>query len=101
MDCPFYSNFSDCLLELTPHAYNLINRQNAKIERLQEEINQMSDDCEMCSREYTDDVFGVLKEFAKKFREKADTVVLNKEGIIELRINDDDFDDLVKEMVGE
>lgn len=83
--------------------YEKYMEQKAEIKRLQEEINQMSDACEMCGREYTEDVFGVLKEFMKRFKKEIETTPnMNAHfRFALLRYAEQISDNLVKEMTEE
>ena len=118
--CPIYrSDTGDtCAYELAQNALDLINRQKAEIERLQQNLKEAHidikekqaeiekfthscDDCAGCT-EWQCDCWNVriqaIKEFADRLKEKA---IENYIENLIMTVDVDDIDNLVKEMVGD
>ena len=89
-NCPYQKQCDET--DLAEIALDLINRQQAEIERLQKENNQFSDIGKM----YSEIKSEAIKEFAEKLKEQA--YLTDHKVYAVLR---DDIDNLVKEMVGE
>ena len=100
-----------CVFGLAKATLDLINRQKAEIERLR---NALMGECMLsnCTRE-GEIKAEAIKEFAERFREKANITCkgqfdFNDKGCItnenistEYRISQDEFDEILKEMVGD
>ena len=125
-ECPCYKNNADCELEYD--VLKLINRQKAEIDILirkkdtlrdeiaeqQARIERLRTECgkqsvlwsehfEACFQTAKETIRPqTIKEFAERFREKADTThrsqIFSTEIEIEYKITKDEFDEIVKEM---
>ncbi len=110
-ECPYFTSDEECLYRLIPETLNLINRQKAKIDSLQQDNNLLRvrlDDCER-------DIIPKLKYSLKRANEYGmaiDKTAMQhyKEGVQDLaqRLHDmtkmpsdDDIDYYVKELTGE
>ena len=91
-ECPFYTATAKCTEDLRESVLDLINRQNAEIERLREIANHK---CQKCvSRTIECAKSEAIKEFAERLKEKLqwDVEFDNK------LVFESDIDNLVKEM---
>lgn len=91
--CPFYCTVPACSRYLAQFALDLINRQQAEIEKLQKENERFADIGKMYSEVRAE----VIKEFANRLTDKADLIKANAFES-RLAIWQDDIDNLVKEM---
>ena len=104
-DCPLYEQPMDCLLKLSKPTLDLINRQKAEIERLEEEKEELRASIEMFTeigKMYSELKADAIKEFAERLKDyyikdkrykrpHASTMIIFLFDLI---------DKLVKEMVG-
>ncbi len=74
-----------------------IEKQNAEIERLEQENHHFADIGKM----YSEVKAEVIKEFAERLKEEADGYDFCGDGVIYQMVDIDDIDNLVEEMVGE
>ena len=93
---------STCVFGLAKQVLDINDRQKAEIERLHKEVDRLS----QCVMYHDGQVVDAIKEFAEKFKEKAGSIVTSCQGyeIYETKqyqISAINFDNLVKEMVGE
>ena len=116
--CPleFMEDDKGCIAEVI----NLINRQKAEIERLEDLVyhaeNEAANDRDLYKEEidrfkkhivfeiesaYDRGKKAAVKDFAERLKKAKYIAKDNKEGKLHLLIELDEFDDLVKEMVGE
>ena len=97
-ECSLCPLFRKCptSFELQKQALDLINRQQAEIERLQTENNQFADIGKLYSEIKTE----AIKEFAERLKEN-----LIEESYDDVQffkvVGESDIDNLVKEMVGD
>lgn len=96
------TEYATVRLDTLTNALALINRQKAKIERLEEENAKVH---KIIPKMIETAKAEAIKEFAEKFKEKAGSVVTSCQGIEiyetkQYQISAVDFDNLVKEMVG-
>ena len=98
-NCPLYvKGDGDCINIVKQGALDLINRQQAEIERLKAEARAVDKDLQKLDRPLIEIRAEAIKEFAEKLKEKA--YKPNPYPYIEI-VTKDDIDNLVKEMVGE
>ena len=111
-ECPYYLEDTDeCLGDNNADILDLINRQKAEIERLKEDCDKAWEEYSNLQIEY-DKLFDeavalirkkkaeAVKKFAKKFKRKS--VVWRIDNFdMGYQITDEEFDNLVKEMVGD
>ena len=91
-DCPF-CKFDDCVSELAEKTIDLINRQQAEIERLETNCLSMAQTMpNMAKAERTE----AVKEFAERLK-----VIGARNNAGHILFVEKNFDNLVKEMVGE
>ena len=91
-----------CIDDLHQYALDLINRQKAEIERLEEAIGQREADIEMFTdigKMYSELKAEAIKEFAERLKDE--TFKINYCGSVYNVVDIDDIVNLVKEMVGE
>ena len=97
IDCPYHNR--DCNDGLDADALDLIKRQKAEIERFTVNMNAFGLGMKR-ERERADSAIKAIKNFARKF--KAKSVVGRIDNFdMGYQITDDEFDNLVKEMVGD
>ena len=122
-ECPYYDKENDfCQEDLHRDALDLISRQQAEIERLQNESigncelaismrndNNLKGDCSYCIDKAKAEA---IKEFAERLQEKADDIGIDEDGFLFtisaewktwFRVGDwceEIINNLVKEMVG-
>lgn len=104
--CPFYGIKEDCEVELPEEALDLINRQQAEIERLKEQNVRLNKECDhyIHFTEYAKSE--AIKEFAEKLK---DSLMHNYRHFLTVDTNgfawlttdavDTHIDNLVKEML--
>lgn len=96
-DCPYYCGNEDCPELVIKDALDLINRQKAEIERLEE----MYDSSVSSERNVVDNIgyekSEAIKEFAEKLKEKATSTFYEEHKYVDT----EDIDNLVKEMTEE
>lgn len=100
-DCPLYEQPVDCLLKLSKPTLNLINRQKAEIESLKLNVEALA----ICKKDLPQKTTNAIKaeaikEFAERLKEEMGWWE-EPDGYYTRFISPDDFDNLVKEMVGE
>lgn len=88
----------ECMGELMKDALDLINRQRAEIERLEETKNRLSYNLQAVLDERADHTEAV-KEFAERLKKKK--LHIEDEGQIFKMVHCYEIDNLVKETVGE
>ena len=122
--CPLFDTHTDCATFLRKNALDLINRQKAEIEELQQknsscnsknselkaEVKRLKAEAD-CADGYADALEAkakaeAIKEFAKRLKEKASSAVTSCQGreIYETKqyqMSAVGLDNLVKEMVGD
>lgn len=96
-DCPYYCGNEDCPELVIKDALDLINRQKAEIERLEE----MYDSSVSSERNVVDNIgyekSEAIKEFAERLKEKATSTFYEEH----MYVDTEDIDNLVKEMTEE
>lgn len=97
--CPFYTATTKCTEDLRQEVINLINRQKAEIERLNKEVDRLTQ-AVMHNDAITEMLISeARKEFAKRSKKKA-TYYRCRDGI-KYAVSISDIDNLLKEMDGE
>ena len=86
--CPFYGVKEDCEAELPEEALNVINRQQAEIERYKGVIKLLEKDVANAKSE-------TVKEFERKIKAHAYYIDVPKEHRV---VDEDDIDAVLKEM---
>lgn len=96
--CPFYE-YTDCDTRLKEEFHNLINRQNAEIERLGKDRYIFKDGVlELIPRTDIEEIKSeAIKEFAERLKEKATSTFYEEHKYVDT----EDIDNLVKEMAGD
>ena len=102
-DCPYENLCTDT--DITKFALDLINRQKAEIERLEQEKGQFEADVEMFTdigKMYSELKAEAVKEFAEKLKEYVESydVTTGYRVTIVQAVEEETIDNLVKEMVG-
>lgn len=101
--CPLREDTKHCTPIISINALSLINRQKAEIERLGKDskrLKKVQMQLDDAMKMYSTIKAEAIKEFAKKFKRKS--VVWRIDNFdMGYQITDDEFDNLVKEMVGE
>ena len=98
-ECPYSLRyeFPLCQQQVAKDAFDLINRQQAEIERLKQSLNI---ELENFATEYDNKIKSeAVKEFVERLKDRSDSRFDYSELVFE--ISEDDIDNLVKEMVGE
>lgn len=100
-ECPMY-NFDECNdVLMAKYVRDLINRQQAEIERLSKKNEELAEILSDTIRiRYAEAKTEAIKEFAERLTDRADLVKVN-DFDSKYAISQDDIDNLVKEMVGE
>lgn len=111
-DCPYEKYSENCTDKLITEAHRFVKHQQAKIERLTEEINALNGntekyiaECEKRSREIAEDYrkeikAEIIKEFADALKSKSELVAPSVYAVPYRAVAVEDIDNLVKEMAG-
>ena len=95
-NCPYKRNCKNVMCDVL----DLINRQQAEIERLNKEVKYWEVEAKEARADINQAVAEAVKEFATRLEEYSYESMGNY-GIIHMVVSVKDIDNLVKEMVGE
>ena len=101
--CYFDTHESEdiCAREVVKNAFDLINRQQTEIERLQKKVDELAEVLSDAIKiRYKEAKSEAIKEFAERLKEKSFKTIRNY-GLTKDVVEVCDIDNLVKEMVGE
>ena len=99
--CPLYNKTDHCVDMLAKNALDLINHQQAEIERLEKIRKADNNLITSLNKCYETAKAEAYKEFAEKLKEKCYEDFQETDEMLSPYVTDDDIDNLLKEMVGE
>ena len=99
--CPLYNKTDHCVDMLAKNALDLINRQQAEIERLEKIRKADNNLITSLNKCYETAKAEAYKEFTEKLKEKCYEDFQETYEMLSPYVTDDDIDNLLKEMEGE
>ena len=99
--CPLYNKTDHCVDMLAKNALDLIDRQQAEIERLEKIRKADNNLITSLNKCYETAKAEAIKEFAEKLKEKCYEDFQETDEMLSPYVTDDDIDNLLKEMLGE
>lgn len=96
--CPLWGD-ANCIRQIMDATFDLINRQEAEIERLQTIINDGDETCHNCHSKYAQKIEKATSEAIKEVAEKVIDLIYEADDVNP--INEWQVRNLVKEMGGE
>lgn len=100
-ECPLCDNETSCSATISTLALDLINRQQAEIERLEKIRKADNNLITSLNKCYETAKAEAYKEFAEKLKEKCYEDFQETYEMLSPYVTDDDIDNLLKEMEGE
>lgn len=101
-DCRYYNKTANCLRSLMTDTVDVINRQQAEIESLNNKLIEQQLKNNMLYETSLEIKSKAIKEFAEKLQARMqDLARIDNNGTPLFLVSDEFIDDVVKEMVGE